>query len=160
MDSLEPGWHQSDLWRSCLTGSNGNKESLVFDSIYWDVKAGGLVPGPNGMSGTLTEVFKKRRIWVNAVKTPGGKEEIPPSYSLDRLTTWKVEFKNLEIRGTWVAQQLSVCLHLRMWSWGPGIESHIGLLQGDCFSLCLWLCLSPCLMSKWIKSLKKKSLYH
>ena len=31
------------------------------------------------------------------------------------------------IRGTWVAQWLSVYLQLRSWSWGPGIYSHIRL---------------------------------
>ena len=30
-------------------------------------------------------------------------------------------------RDAWVAQRLSICLWLRAWSWGPGIESHIGL---------------------------------
>ena len=27
---------------------------------------------------------------------------------------------------------------------GPGIESHVGSLHEDCFSLCLCLCLSLC----------------
>ena len=51
-------------------------------------------------------------------------------------------FKN----DAWVAQQLSFCLWLRLWSRSPGIES----LQGACFSLCLCLCLSLslCLMNK------------
>ena len=33
----------------------------------------------------------------------------------------------IPIRGTRVAQWLSICLGLRLWSWGPGIESCIGL---------------------------------
>ena len=32
-----------------------------------------------------------------------------------------------KVRDTWVAQQLSICLWLRAWSWSPGIEFHIGL---------------------------------
>ena len=34
------------------------------------------------------------------------------------------------LRGTWVAQGISICLWLRLWSQGPGIKSHIGLSMG------------------------------
>ena len=43
----------------------------------------------------------------------------------------------------WVAQRFGACLWPRARSWGPRIESHIGLpVHGACFSLCLCLCLS------------------
>ena len=47
----------------------------------------------------------------------------------------------------WVAQWLSICLQLRVWSWGPGMELHIGLPTGSLLlplpvSLPLSLCLS------------------
>ena len=41
-----------------------------------------------------------------------------------------------------VAQWLSICLWLRVWSWGLGIESCIGLPAGSLLLLCLCLCLS------------------
>ena len=40
-------------------------------------------------------------------------------------------FKIFLVQGTFVAQWLSVCIQLRTWSWGPGIESHIGLPVGS-----------------------------
>ena len=46
-------------------------------------------------------------------------------------------------RDAWVAQWLSVCLPLRLWSWSPGIKSHIRL----CMSLFL-LRLPMSLMNK------------
>ena len=65
--------------------------------------------------------------------------------------------KNHSWRDTWVAQWLSICLWLRLWSRGPGIESHIRLPTGSLLvplpmSLPLSLCLS------WInkQNLKKK----
>ena len=30
-------------------------------------------------------------------------------------------------RDAWVAQRFRACLQPRVWSWGPGIESHVGL---------------------------------
>ena len=33
--------------------------------------------------------------------------------------------------GPWVAQWLSICLWLRSWSWGPGMESHIRVPSGS-----------------------------
>ena len=48
-------------------------------------------------------------------------------------------------RDSCVAQRLSICLWLRAWSWGPGIESHIRLLHGAYFSP---LFLSVSLMKK------------
>ena len=59
-----------------------------------------------------------------------------------------LSLKKLFSTGTSVAQWLSVCLWLRSWSWGPGIESHIGFLKGACFSLCLSLYFSLCLSWK------------
>ena len=47
------------------------------------------------------------------------------------------------VGGTWVAQSLSICLWLKSWSRGHGMESHIGLLQGAGFSLCLCLLSLP-----------------
>ena len=58
----------------------------------------------------------------------------------------------MNIQDIWVAQWLSLCFWLRMWSRGPGIESHIGLLAGS-----LLLLLSVSLMNKWIKSWKKNT---
>ena len=34
---------------------------------------------------------------------------------------------NVRIWAAWVAQQFRACLQPRVWSWGPGIESRIGL---------------------------------
>ena len=53
--------------------------------------------------------------------------------------------KKVKRQGAWVAQRLSVCLQLRAWSHGPGIEPHIRLpaRRGACFSLSH----SPCLCS-------------
>ena len=45
--------------------------------------------------------------------------------------------------GSLVAQWLSICLQLRWWSWGPGMESHIDPPTGSLCSLCLCLSLSP-----------------
>ena len=38
------------------------------------------------------------------------------------------------VRGAWVVQWLSVCLWLRSWSQGPGIEFHISSVWESCFS--------------------------
>ena len=51
-------------------------------------------------------------------------------------------------RGTWVAQWWSICLWLRAWSQGPGIESYIRFPTGSLPLLCLCLCLSLCV--SWI----------
>ena len=63
--------------------------------------------------------------------------------------------------GRQVAQWLSVCLWLRWWSWGPGMESCIRLPAGNLFLLYLCLCLSLCNSHEWInktlKILKKES---
>ena len=40
-------------------------------------------------------------------------------------------FKIGILRDAWVVQWLSVCLRLRVLSWSPEIESHIGLLAGS-----------------------------
>ena len=54
--------------------------------------------------------------------------------------------------GTWVAQWLSICLWLGLWSWGPGIESHIRLPAGNLLPpLPMSLPLSVSLMNKSIK---------
>ena len=34
-------------------------------------------------------------------------------------------------RDAWVAQWLSICLWLRSWAWGPGIQSHIRFPKGS-----------------------------
>ena len=57
---------------------------------------------------------------------------------------------HIKIPGTgdpWVAQRFGACLWPRAWSWGPGIESHVGLpgwslLLSPPLSLSLSLCLS------------------
>ena len=52
-------------------------------------------------------------------------------------------------QGTWGAQGLSICLWLRAWSQGPGIESHIGLPTGGLLlPLPVSLPLSVSLMNK------------
>ena len=43
----------------------------------------------------------------------------------------KTTIRILQLWGTWVVQWLSVCLWLRLWSWGPGIESCIRLPAGS-----------------------------
>ena len=49
--------------------------------------------------------------------------------------------------GTWVAQWLSICLLLRSWYQGPGIESHIRLPTGSLLlPLPMSLPLSVCLL--------------
>ena len=56
----------------------------------------------------------------------------------------------------WVAQWFSACLPPRAWSWGPGIESHLGL---PAWSLLLPLPVSlPLLLSvfQWINKILKK----
>ena len=63
-------------------------------------------------------------------------------------------FKWSYTRDTWLAQQLSVCLWLRAWSWSPGIKSHIrlpawSLLLPLPMSLPLSLCVS------WINKIFK-----
>ena len=49
--------------------------------------------------------------------------------------TWqqfqKWTFKISNNWGTWVGQWLSICLWLKLWSWGPGIESHIRFPAGS-----------------------------
>ena len=45
-------------------------------------------------------------------------------------------------RATWVAQRLSICLRLKEGSWGPGIESGIGLPAGSLLPLCFSLYVS------------------
>ena len=53
--------------------------------------------------------------------------------------------------GTWVAQQLSLCLWLRSLSQDPGIESRIGLLAGSLLlPLPVSLPLSLFVMNKYI----------
>ena len=55
-------------------------------------------------------------------------------------------------RVTWVAQWLSICLLLRTWSQGPGMESHIQLLAGSLLlSLPMSLPFSVC--PSWINKL-------
>ena len=66
---------------------------------------------------------------------------------------------NSVLLGTWVAQWLCVCLWLRSWSWGPGIESCIRFPTRGLFfpvPMPLLLSLSVSLMNKQIKSFKKK----
>ena len=46
------------------------------------------------------------------------------------------------IRDAWVAQGLSLCLWLRVWSWSLGSSPILGSWWGACFSLCLIFCLS------------------
>ena len=63
-----------------------------------------------------------------------------------------------------MARRFGACLRPRVkeeWSWGPRIESHVGLPEWSLLfllpvSLPLSLCVS--LMNKWIKSLKKKKV--
>ena len=77
------------------------------------------------------------------------------SFKNTKLGLTSIFYQIIELKGDfWVTQQLSVCLQLRAWSWSPGIESHIGLLQGTCFSLCLCFYLYVCLSWK-NKYLKK-----
>ena len=57
--------------------------------------------------------------------------------------------KGKKFRGHWVAQWLSICLWLRVWPWGPEIESHIGLpAEGLLLPLPVSLPLSGSLMNK------------
>ena len=94
--------------------------------------------------------------WVeNAVCLPQGngkaraslKEEIyshsscPPPQEIN--TTNPRVPRKISDRDPWVAQRFGACLWPRVWSWRPGLKSHVGLpVHGACFSLCLCLCLS------------------
>ena len=65
-----------------------------------------------------------------------------------------------QLRKAWVAQQLSICLQLSVWSCGPGIKSHIRLPMGNLLlplplHLSLPLCVCVCVCVWLIKSLKK-----
>ena len=76
-------------------------------------------------------------------------KEVKDLYSEKYRTLMKEieeDIKKWKNRGTWVAQLLSICLRLRSWSQGPGIEPCIGppAPQGACFSLSL--CLLPPLL--------------
>ena len=61
------------------------------------------------------------------------KPSVLPNFSIScHLRVFTKENKcwlqeNWVLSGGWVAQQLSLCLWLREWSWSPRIESHIGL---------------------------------
>ena len=67
---------------------------------------------------------------------------------LTLIPTWlQVRSKSSLLGDPWVAQWFSACLWPRVWSWSPGIESHIrlpawGLLLLLPVSLPLSLCLS------------------
>ena len=68
----------------------------------------------------------------------------------------KMSFKNYDSWGTWIVQWLSICLWLRVWSWGAGTESCIRLPGSLILPLPMSLPLSFCL--SWInKSLKTKT---
>ena len=57
----------------------------------------------------------------------------------------KQYYEDSTSQDAWVAQQLSVCLWLRVGSQHPGSSPTSGYLQGACFSLglCVWhLCVS------------------
>ena len=71
---------------------------------------------------------------------------------------------NFILRDTWVAQWLSICFQLRVWSWNSRIESHIGLSSR---SLLVHLpmslpgfCVSHELINKIFKKKKTKNKFH
>ena len=47
------------------------------------------------------------------------------------LHKYTAEWRHNNSRGAWVAQWLSVCLWLGLWSQGPENESHVGLPTGS-----------------------------
>ena len=68
--------------------------------------------------------------------------------------------KKRKTRDACVAQELSVCLWLRAWSWRPGMESHVGLPAWSLrLPLPVSLPLSLSLSTINNKSLKKKKQY-
>ena len=66
-----------------------------------------------------------------------------------------MSFKERFSWSTWVAQWLSVCLWFRVWSQGPGIESHTGLPRGSLL-LPLPVSLLLSLYLSWINKIFKK----
>ena len=89
----------------------------------------------------------------------GSKKRPTCPSSLQAFTRQGQEEKPLEIRnvkalkfviaGTWVAQWLSICLWLRSWSRGPGIESHLRLPREPA-SPSAYVSASPCV--SWINT--------
>ena len=79
-----------------------------------------------------------------------------PSHNPEIIT--RGENQESDTCEAWVAQWLSICLWLRVWTWDPGSSPISSSLHGACFSLSLCLCLSLAvsLMNKEIKVLKKK----
>ena len=58
----------------------------------------------------------------------------------------RLEGKGGEEWDPWVAQRFSACLQPGVWSWSPGIKSHVGSLHGACFpSACVSASLALCL---------------
>ena len=117
---------------------------------------------PNSIWQTRRAVLLKERLWVvgddiswlNTVTHCGDLSIYERGMKSVTVRCTKVKFannSNIKIKGdTWVAQWLTVYLWLRLWSWGPGIESCIGLPAGS-----LLLPLPMSLMNKQIKSSKR-----
>ena len=130
--------------------SQGNarpEESISKELIWliWRGKQKGVKPPEQW----LAVGSKEFGLWLRALKIHG------------RVWVWErydlICILRSSVWGTWVAQWLSVCLWLRAWSWGPGIESHIRLSTGSLLlplPLSLPLSLSLCL--SWINKIFKK----
>ena len=103
--------------------------------------------------------------WAQALKHDGAQTRPTIWHKTNYLAYQSLSFPMSKMRfkiptmGTLVAQWLSICLQLRSWSLGPGIESCIGLPVGSLLlPLSTSLPLSLSLMNKSIKSLKNKKL--
>ena len=118
---------------------NRNKDHARNDgSVVWDQVC--LIPQPESKEGRQTQCCRMLcSHHKSANPAPRRATELRAYFATQcniyPITLW---------RDAWVAQWSSICLWLRAWSQGPGIESRIGLLYGAYFSLCLGLCLSLC----------------
>ena len=108
-------------------------QCLIYSSIF------SVSKGEADREELLTHWLSELAVSVS--KVPNS-EECSDSHLNSREA---VQFKKTLTWGTWVAQLFSVCLWLRSWSQGPGMEPRIRLpaQRTACFSLSC----SPCLCS-------------
>ena len=160
------GWSweppSSERWAGpCLVRATGT-EVLVWDeSVNLEVLSPAWVLGRHldVALATLAEFNCVRRRIGSGIQT--GWEEMttqtigarpkfrgPPE---QMCGTWTHPYRIPWNWGAWVTQWLSVCLRLRLWSWGPGIESHIRLPAGSLLLLPMSLSLSMWL--SWINKI-------
>ena len=105
--------------------------------------------------------------WYSEFESLGWNSELSVlTSSPDYSGTHKAEnhwWRTNELGDPWVAQQFSACLRPRVWSWRPGIKSHIRLPAWNLLlplpvslPLSLFLSLSLCVCLSWINKILKK----